>query len=375
MKQAWWFLNQQSLYLFGAGVLISLLYNYYWWRRDQATKLEPQPLPALEQTPLISILVAAWNESSIIEQHISAFLALTYPNKQLVLCAGGNDDTLEVAQHYADARMIIVIEQDAGEGKQAALRKAFPFATGEIIYLTDADCLVNDDAFVRIIAPIVNGSYVAVNGSSRPLKVQEQSAFIMYQWAVDYYANLYAPHYSSGLLGRNCAVRADVLRQTGGFNAQAKSGTDYTLARQLIDAGYTIYNEKQSWVETDYPATLGLYYFKRSRWLRNTIVLGFQKKDYGSMLPSVLSSVVGIFMLLTPFAAIIMGPLVGALWLVLILHAILSRLRYVLLHRQSLKISPLKVVMAGLITLPFDFYIAATTLLQVIIPQWRTIWR
>ncbi|PJF38430.1 MAG: family 2 glycosyl transferase, partial [Phototrophicales bacterium] len=204
----------------------------------------------------------------------------------LILCAGGYDRTFDIASQYHDGKAIIVIEQVAGEGKQAALRKCLPRATGEIIYLTDSDCLLNDDAFIRLIAPIVKGEYEAVNGTSHPLKTQQNNAFVMYQWTVDHYAHARAPEHSSGLLGRNCAVSAQALRQTGGFDEEAKSGTDYTLARQLIDNGYTIYNEKYSSVETEYPSSLRSYYYKRTRWLRNTIVLGYKKKDYGSMLPS-----------------------------------------------------------------------------------------
>lgn len=375
VKKCWRFLNRHSFRIATWGALVSVQRNWRQWQHDQAALLKPMPRPVLDRTPSVSVIVAAWNEAAIIEQHIQAFLALAYPVKQLVLCAGGKDNTFDIASRYADGQTVIVIEQDAGKGKQAALRKALPYATSEIIYLTDADCLLNDDAFVRTIAPIANGQYQVVNGASRPLTSQETDPFVVYQWAVDYYATMYTPEHSSGLLGRNCAVGADALRSTGGFDAEAKSGTDYTLARQLINAGYLIYNEKQSWVETDYPATLGLYYYKRSRWLRNTLVLGFQKQDYGSLLPSALSSAVGIFMLVTPIAAIIMGPFAGAVWLILLMHAGLSRVRYVWLHAHTMLVSPIKVILAGWISLPLDFYVAATTFLQALIPQWRSIWR
>lgn len=375
VRTVWRFLNKNSHYIFGAGVVLSARANHQQWQRDVAAKLHPQPLTTLNCYPLVSVLVAAWNESHIIQQHIQAFLNLSYPNKQLILCAGGRDDTLELAQQYADGGSVIVIEQEPGKGKQAALRKALPYATGEIVYLTDADCLLNDDAFIRTIAPIANGEYDVVNGSSKPLTTQHKHPFVMYQWTVDYYANLHAPMLSSGLLGRNCAVSMEALQKSGGFDAEAKSGTDYTLARQLIDKGYEIYNEKHSMVETDYPDTVELYYYKRSRWLRNTLILGYQKKDYGSMLPSVLSSLIGVFMLLTPVVAIVTGPVLLAVWMVLLVHASLSRLRYVMLHIASLPISTLDVWVVGMLSLPLDFYIAATTLIQAAVPRWRSLWR
>lgn len=375
IEDVWRFLNQNSLPIFMLGTLILVWRNYLHWKKDQSVKSDTQPLPSLEQTPLVSVVVAAWNEEKWIEDHIRTFLQLNYPAKQLVLCAGGKDNTLELANNYADGKTVIVIEQEAGKGKQVALRKALPYATGEIIYLTDADCLLNDDAFTRTILPIVKGDYQVVNGTSRPLASQVTNPFVVFQWSVDYYTNLHSPKLSSGLLGRNCAVKSTALRQTGGFDAEARSGTDYTLARQLIDAGYEIYNEKKSIVETEYPETIETYYHKRSRWLRNTIVLAFRKKDYESMVPSVFTSFIGLFMLLMPLVALVLGPIIGVVWLLLLFHAVLSRLRYVYLHSDTVDISAPKVALVGILFLPLDFYISSMTLLQVIVPRWRNTWR
>ena len=111
------------------------LYNWRTWQKDKPTLAslqEPTALPALEswpRLPKVSVLVAAWNESAHIERHIESFQALRYPHKELVLCAGGTDGTYDMAKKYA-SEVVKVLEQHPGEGKQRALRKAFPQTDG-----------------------------------------------------------------------------------------------------------------------------------------------------------------------------------------------------------------------------------------------------
>src|SRR4051812_4534366 len=79
--------------------------NWRLWKRDKelATRLrlDKSVPPTLRQMPRISALVAGWNEHDRIEDHIRSFLALSYPNIELILCAGGDDDTFERALQYA----------------------------------------------------------------------------------------------------------------------------------------------------------------------------------------------------------------------------------------------------------------------------------
>jgi hypothetical protein len=68
-------------------------WNWWKWRQDRVLALrlraqEAEPVQ-LKSTPKVSVLVAAWNEADMIREHIESFLRLRYPNKELILCAGG----------------------------------------------------------------------------------------------------------------------------------------------------------------------------------------------------------------------------------------------------------------------------------------------
>jgi glycosyltransferase involved in cell wall biosynthesis len=134
--------------------------------------------------PSVSVLVAAWNEARLIERCLDSLLAIDWPELEIVVCAGGNDITYDLALQYASDQ-IIVLEQRPGEGKQAALRKCFAESRGEIIYFTDADCLVNEQSIRAVISPILSGEFLAATGHSVPLPEQESNNLVRFQWARD----------------------------------------------------------------------------------------------------------------------------------------------------------------------------------------------
>ena len=114
------------------------------------------PDSSLPSTPEVSVLVAAWDEKDSIRDHVESFLALRYPQKRLVLCAGGDDGTYEIADGYA-GQNVVVLRQPPGEVKQRTLQRCLDQGARGIVFLTDADCLMTDEAFERTLKPIVSG--------------------------------------------------------------------------------------------------------------------------------------------------------------------------------------------------------------------------
>ncbi len=371
----WSQLNQFALLILVVGLAFIGVVNYNRLRRLLRNRppISAEGVPALQATPRISALVPAWNEAEGIEAHIRSFKGLRYPNKELILIAGGSDPTFEAASKYAD-ETVKVIAQQAGKGKQVALRDGVVYATGEIVYLTDADCLFDDDSFERTLAPLINDNYAAATGSSKPIALQFWNPLVAFQFAVNQWALRHAADPSPGLLGRNCAVKTDVLKQTGGFDAPAPTGTDYTLARQLIRHGYTIKNVKQSLIETEFPDALQPYYHKRSRWLRNEIFIGFATGDYRQAVRALRTSVQGGALLIAPFLAPWLGPIWFVLWLCVIAYMAASRVRYIALARYPVPVNKLSVVGAATAILPVDLWIWAASFVQLFNARMRTRW-
>jgi cellulose synthase/poly-beta-1,6-N-acetylglucosamine synthase-like glycosyltransferase len=361
------------------GLLAVALYNRLLWRRDRRLLehfCHSPPLPSLDDWPAlprVTVLVAAWNEAGIIHRHIESFLSLRYPHKELVLCAGGDDGTNVLAGHYR-GELVKVLEQRPGEGKQRALARAFPAATGEIIFLTDADCLLEDDSFERTLYPVAAGREDVCTGSSRPLNGQLPNPFVRSQAAAHLYGALRAPRYVTGLLGRNAAVRRDLLARCRGLEAPASGGTDYVLAKTLLRAGARIRHVPHSLVATRFPATPGAYRRQQRRWLANVARHGACFGAWGEVRAAWLTSLLALFMLLLPLTWPLAGPPALAGWLLLLAHALFSRLRYraaaaIMLHSHW---SP--DITGQLRFLPLDLLAWVQALPVFVLPRGRREW-
>ena len=371
-------LNAQAGWLFLVGLFIATLWNWWKWRQDRALAFKlrdrnPEPVQ-LQATPKVSVLVAAWNEADIIREHIEAFLRLRYPNKELVLCAGGEDGTCKIAREYS-GEAVIVLEQQPGEGKQRALRRCLERARGEIVFLTDADCLLNDEAFERILAPVVNEGESVATGASRPLSGQRRHPLVLHCWFTDAYGRARWGPYTDGILGRNAALRRDVLDAVSGFEADVRTGTDYYLAKQVLRYGHSIRHVPDSAVETAYPETLGEYQRQQSRWLRNVVMHGLQFGAYGEAVRCAVPSVLGALMLVGPVFGLLLGRAVLVVSLLAWLHVFLSRLRYIRFGEQ---VTGYPFPRSGYLRLPgymlADFIIWTWTLLQYPFKSWRSQW-
>ena len=304
------------------------------WRsdRDMAQGIaarRPSIPPATQaNAPRVSILVAAWNEAQHIARHVDSVLRLTYPNCDLILCAGGPDGTYGVAATALGDRGVL-LRQEPGEGKQRALRRCLERATGDIVYLTDADCVLDDTSFLLTIRPLLDGAQ-ASTGRSRPGRdAMARDAGLLCQWAPQYVAESLQADVSPGMLGRNCAVRRDVLLASGGFDAEIRTGTDYYLSRQLAQAGATIAFARWSFVETGMPGTVGAYVRQQSRWLRNHWIHGTTTGDRPAARHAVRTWIAGAVVCLLPLAIPLVGVGAWLPWLILVLHGGLARMRYV----------------------------------------------
>lgn len=366
------YLNRLALPLGLLGVTAVAVYNWRVWRRDRAFQTVPVSLPPLDvwsEVPLVTVLVAAWNEVATIDRHIESFAALRYPHKELVLCAGGEDGTLDRARLHA-LDNVILLEQQPGEGKQAALRRGLKVTGGEIIFLTDGDCLLDDDSFERTLSPLINNRESVATGAFRPLPEQQHNPFVQYQQALMEALQARYPQYTTELSGGNMAIRRDVLRRVGDFATDAAIGTDYHLMQQLAQQRERVRFVMGSRVSTEFPPTIKGYRRQRSRWLRNHLAhgTGRERLRHGRLI--LLGLLIAWGMLLLPLTTPVVGPVALALWVVLFSHVLLSRIR--LIGRGLEKYPGLRVRLPFFILV--DWFVVASTAVDILFPNRRHRW-
>jgi len=95
-------------------------------------------------TPLVSILIPAYNAERWIAETIRSALGQTWPNKEIIVVDDGStDQTVRVAQQFASKSVSIVSQKN--QGAAAARNKAFELCQGDYVQWLDADDLLSPD--------------------------------------------------------------------------------------------------------------------------------------------------------------------------------------------------------------------------------------
>lgn len=156
-------------------VLLALHYVLYPALVICLARLMPKPTQSLGPNqrpafwPSVTLIVAAYNESKVIERKIENSLALDYPRDRLeiiIVSDGSTDDTPEIASRYSN-RGVISMHESARGGKSAALNRAVAAANGEILLLSDANNDYNADAVQAIARHFFDPNVGGVCGVKR----------------------------------------------------------------------------------------------------------------------------------------------------------------------------------------------------------------
>ena len=105
-----------------------------------------------EQLPQLSLLIAAYNERSVIRERIENALALDYPRHKLeivVASDGSSDGTNEIVAAYAD-QGVLLLPFPRRRGKSVVLNDAVSRLRGDVMILSDANTMMDPQAARRL---------------------------------------------------------------------------------------------------------------------------------------------------------------------------------------------------------------------------------
>ena len=147
----------------------SVLYTYIGYPLVLAlvARIRPKARPYEPIAPSVTLLIAAYNEEAIIAEKIENSLALEYPREKLqilVASAGSDDQTVDVVREYSD-QGVELNHGSVRQGKMAAINRAMPQATGEIIVFSDANNMYASDVLHELVRPFADPMVGAVSGA------------------------------------------------------------------------------------------------------------------------------------------------------------------------------------------------------------------
>lgn len=125
-----------------------------------------RPVRSAEQTPRVTIVIAAFNEAAHIAQTIQNKLDLDYPRELLdiiVVSDESTDGTDDLVKGFA-SQGVKLIRQQPRQGKTAGLNLALAQATGDIVAFSDANSMYDKAALRRIVANFADPDVGYVTG-------------------------------------------------------------------------------------------------------------------------------------------------------------------------------------------------------------------
>jgi glycosyltransferase involved in cell wall biosynthesis len=122
-------------------------------------------------SPLVSVIIPAFNAESCIAKTLHSILKQTYPCLEvLVVDDGSTDRTAEIIREFMQMDSRIVLLEQGNAGVAAARNLGIDYARGEFIAPIDADDLWASDAIAKLVAHFQSGS---------------PDVGVVYAWAVD----------------------------------------------------------------------------------------------------------------------------------------------------------------------------------------------
>jgi cellulose synthase/poly-beta-1,6-N-acetylglucosamine synthase-like glycosyltransferase len=193
--------------------------------------------------PRASVIVAVYNAQPTLRECIESLLRLDYPRSHLELLCVDNASTDATSSILASYGGSLRTLREARRGPAAARNTGLRHAGGEVVALTDADCVV-DGAWLRhLVAPLRDPSVGVVGGRilSRGRTPIERFGERIHDH--DRALNETMPPYA---ITMNWAARRDVLTTVGGFNEELLRCSDVDLSYRIVQAGYRLVYEPQA---------------------------------------------------------------------------------------------------------------------------------
>jgi cellulose synthase/poly-beta-1,6-N-acetylglucosamine synthase-like glycosyltransferase len=151
------------------GSVVGIFYTYFGYPVliFLLAKIIHKPETSQTSQPSVTLLIAAYNEETVIEDKIQNSLTINYPKdllQILIVTDGSADKTPEIAKRYTPYGIEILHEPER-RGKMAAINRAWPSVRGEIVVFSDANNYYESDTILSLTRPFGDPRVGAVTGA------------------------------------------------------------------------------------------------------------------------------------------------------------------------------------------------------------------
>lgn len=229
----------------------------------------------IDDEPLISILVPAYNESLVIGDVIRGYDSIDYDNYEIIIVDdGSSDNTFDVAREAVlKSNLNIRVYLKENGGKASALNYALNKSNGDFVLCMDADSKLSPGTLKAGISHFVTKPNLAAVAGI--VKVENKTSFLTKMQYLDYlvghfqrkaFSNLGLVSIVPGPIG---LFRKEFMNNIGGYEKENTTfAEDTELTLRLLAKGHEIICDDDMIAYTEAPISYTDLFRQRYRWTR-----------------------------------------------------------------------------------------------------------
>jgi glycosyltransferase involved in cell wall biosynthesis len=218
---------------------------------SSATRARDSCAEAATHALRVSVVVPVRNGAATIGACIESLIMQTYPKHLTEIIVVDNESTDSTRSVVARYPVTLLLETSVLTS-YAARNRGIAHAGGDVVALTDSDCVASPDWLTHILSPLNDPAVGAVLGTvedARPESLAEEFTARVKPFASP------TPRGFKSLLTANVAIRAQTLRELGGFDERLPTGGD-------VDFGWRL--QQRSHLRLHYEAPASVFHRHRS---------------------------------------------------------------------------------------------------------------
>ncbi len=277
-------------YILTAALAIFLIRTVVFFTGSVVERRKNDKLRQADYCPFVSVVIPARNEEKNIARCLDSLARNNYSGRCeiIVINDRSDDSTASILEEYcgrmANLRVVTVTEDSDRKnlrGKPGALQAGIDQAEGEIILMTDADCVVPEQWIEYMVKPYSDGrtglvAAYSITGTGRIFDKFQAIYWIYLHVMGSAGFGLKMP---LGCIGNNLSVRTDVFRQLGGYSRIKFSVTeDLSLLLAVTALGRKVHylSFPQTTVETIPSRNIRAFLSQLHRWSIGGLELGWK---------------------------------------------------------------------------------------------------
>lgn len=231
--------------------------------------IERPTFSSLSDSPLVSILMPAYNAERFISEAIQSTLEQDYQNWELlILDDASTDRTLERIEHFIDER-IRIFKHEKNAGYLESCNELFALAKGELITFLDADDLQTHDRITLCINELKRDTSLGFVTSDN-MRINEVGEVLSHQKVkVDYEKMASDPNYEVYFACASLIMRREALESVYGYHPffRGIGGEDYHMIWELsrsakgVHINKSLYHYRKHVGQNQFRITNPLKYF------------------------------------------------------------------------------------------------------------------